>query len=166
MFFILLFQQHIYQFPTTDECDQICLSKTILCQYKEYQMVTTSIAKHNLNFEAIYICSALSFSEYISLLYLQFLFILKNTFVLLISRRKAFFLQIGLNPVMLKTEDSERVESILEHSEGTLLLFCEEEHFHVVLPFHKDVSPLFKLKPLFQDISSSFIHLYSAFNAS
>ena len=49
---------------------------------------------------------------------------------------------------MLKTEDSERVESILEHSEGTLLLFCEEEHFHVVLPFHKDVSPLFKLKPL------------------
>ena len=27
--------------------------KTILCQYKEYEIVTTSMTKHNLNFEVI-----------------------------------------------------------------------------------------------------------------
>lgn len=41
------------------------LSKTILCQYKEYQMVTTSITKHNLNFEAIYIFVELSLSLFL-----------------------------------------------------------------------------------------------------
>ena len=35
-----------------------------------------------------------------------------------------------------------------EHSKGTLLLFGEQEHLHVVLPLHKDVPALLKLKPL------------------
>ena len=41
-----------------------------------------------------------------------------------------------------------RLENTSEHSEGTFLLFCEEEHFHVVFSFHKDVSPLLKFEPL------------------
>jgi len=55
--------------------------------------------------------------------------------------------------------------STSEHSESTFLLFGEEKDFHVVLPLHKDVSSLLELKPLLQDISGSFIHLDSPFNA-
>ena len=120
-------------------------------------MVTTSITKHNLNFEVIiYICSALSFSEYISP-------ILVNTFQILTRTMGSFLVNLRTVScwdlhkafvfiILARTHSlwfkMLRLENTSEHSEGTFLLFCEEEHFHVVFSFHKDVSPLLKFEPL------------------
>ena len=48
--------------------------KTILCQYKEYEIVTTSMTKHNLNFEVIldiYLKCSLSLSLSIIIIFLS-----------------------------------------------------------------------------------------------
>ena len=53
---IFYFNNIYINVPITNKCDQsywFFSSKTILCQYKEYEIVTTSMTKHNLNFEVI-----------------------------------------------------------------------------------------------------------------
>ena len=154
----------------------LIFSKTILCQYKEYEMVTTSITKHNLNFEVIlgsYICSthclSLSFSLFsVSILKLNISLSISGEnlsnpifvkplfpgahFWLTLKQfwdlQKAFFFKLKHCEAKYAGASESHRSCTSEHSESTFLLFREEENFHVVLPLHKDVSPLLELKPL------------------